>query len=54
MNQIIISEKRLKKSVKRTHKENKADEPLISLQRDYQSKKRQTKKLKPYIHLTIL
>ena len=37
MNQIIISEKRLKKSVKKTHK-NKADEPLTSLQRDDQSK----------------
>ena len=44
MKQIIISEKRLKKNVKRTHKENKADEPLISPQRDGQSKKDKRKK----------
>ena len=39
MNQIIISEKRLKKSVERTYKENKADEPLTSLQRTVKVKK---------------
>ena len=37
MNQLVISEKRLKKCQEDTT-ENKADEPLASLQRDGQSK----------------
>ena len=38
MNQIIISEKRRKKNVKRTQQKINADKPLTSLQRDCQNK----------------
>ena len=55
MNQIIILEK-TKEECQEDTTENKADEPLTSLQRDGQSKedKQNTVELKPYIHWAIL
>ena len=57
MNREIISESRIKKSVKKTQQKNKADEPLIIFKETIKAKKineKITEELKPCIHSAIL